>query len=91
MRETSPAAVPDSSPGPSCSIRPRAAGRWPPGARNGIGWAVHLGTIRHLGTFLRNPEEVPGVVVAYVAEQLGPGSATNALPGSWASSPRASA
>ncbi|MFF4795539.1 DUF4158 domain-containing protein [Streptomyces sp. NPDC001276] len=41
------------------------------GARNRIGWAVQLGTIRYLGTFLNNPEEVPAVVVAYVAEQLG--------------------
>ncbi|MFE7171328.1 DUF4158 domain-containing protein [Streptomyces sp. NPDC057616] len=39
--------------------------------RNGIGWAVRLGTIRYLGTFLENPEEVPAVVVGYVAEQLG--------------------
>ncbi len=39
--------------------------------RNRIGWAVQLGTIRYLGTFLNNPEEVPAVVVAYVAEQLG--------------------
>ncbi|MGW3568696.1 DUF4158 domain-containing protein [Streptomyces sp. NPDC000941] len=41
------------------------------GPRNRIGWAVQLGTIRYLGTFLNNPEEVPAVVVAYVAEQLG--------------------
>ncbi|MFI6062805.1 DUF4158 domain-containing protein [Streptomyces sp. NPDC051286] len=41
------------------------------GARNRIGWAVQLGTIRYLGTFLENPEEVPAVVVGYVAEQLG--------------------
>ncbi|MFE5012117.1 DUF4158 domain-containing protein [Streptomyces sp. NPDC056696] len=41
------------------------------GARNRIGWAVQLGTIRYLGTFLNNPEEVPAVVVAYVAKQLG--------------------
>jgi hypothetical protein len=43
----------------------------PRGARNRIGWAVQLGTIRYLGTFLDNPEEVPAVVTSYVAEQLG--------------------
>jgi hypothetical protein len=41
------------------------------GARNRIGWAVQHGTIRCPGTFLNNPGEVPAVVVAYVAEQLG--------------------
>jgi len=41
------------------------------GARNRIGWAIQLGTVRYLGTFLDNPEQVPGVVVDYVAEQLG--------------------
>ncbi|GAA3515813.1 hypothetical protein FHR32_006026 [Streptosporangium album] len=41
------------------------------GARNRIGWAVQLGTIRYLGTFLENPEKVPAVVFGYVAEQLG--------------------
>lgn len=41
------------------------------GTRNRIGWAVQLGTIRYLGTFLNNPEEGPAEVVAYVAEQLG--------------------
>lgn len=41
------------------------------GARNRIGWAVQLGTVRYLGTFLDNPEQVPAVVVDYVAEQLG--------------------
>lgn len=41
------------------------------GARNRIGWAVQLGTVRYLGTFLDNPEQVPSVVVDYVAEQLG--------------------
>ncbi|MFJ8644498.1 DUF4158 domain-containing protein [Streptomyces sp. NPDC093610] len=40
------------------------------GARNRIGWAVQLGTVRYLGTFLNNPEDVPAVVVDYVAEQL---------------------
>nr|WTB28678.1 DUF4158 domain-containing protein [Streptomyces sp. NBC_00830] len=40
-------------------------------ARNRIGWAVQLGTVRYLGTFLDNSEQVPGVVVDFVAEQLG--------------------
>ncbi|MFE5097768.1 DUF4158 domain-containing protein [Streptomyces sp. NPDC056638] len=52
------------------------------GARNMIGWAVQLGTVRYLGAFLNNPEEVPGVVVAYVAEQLGLEPATFAGYGS---------
>jgi hypothetical protein len=37
------------------------------GARSQIGWAVQLGTVRFLGTFLPNPEAVPTVVVDYVA------------------------
>jgi hypothetical protein len=41
------------------------------GARNRLGWAVQLGTLRYLGTFLDNPEQVPTVVLDYVAEQLG--------------------
>ncbi|MEV7683901.1 DUF4158 domain-containing protein [Streptomyces sp. NPDC088341] len=49
------------------------------GARNRIDWADRLGTMRCLGTFLNNPEEVPAMVVAYVAEQLGPEPA--AFPG----------
>ncbi|MFE7112813.1 DUF4158 domain-containing protein [Streptomyces sp. NPDC057575] len=36
-----------------------------------MGWAVQLGTVRYLGTFLNNPGQVPAVVVDYVAEQLG--------------------
>ncbi|MEV6028361.1 DUF4158 domain-containing protein [Streptomyces sp. NPDC052036] len=41
------------------------------GARSRIGWAVQLGTIRYLRTFLNNPEEVPAMVLACVAKQLG--------------------
>jgi TnpA family transposase len=36
-----------------------------------LGFAVHLGTVRFLGTFLTNPAEVPQGVVAYLARQLG--------------------
>lgn len=39
--------------------------------RNRIGWALQLGTLRYLGTFLENPEDVPAVVVGYVAEHAG--------------------
>ncbi|MEU0812326.1 DUF4158 domain-containing protein [Streptomyces sp. NPDC005970] len=56
---------------PAGSDRAASGDGRPRAARNRIGWAVQLGTIRYLGTFLENPEEVPAVVVAYVAEQLG--------------------
>jgi 2-hydroxychromene-2-carboxylate isomerase len=41
------------------------------GPRNRLGWAIQLGTLRYLGTFLDDPEDAPDVVVDYVAEQLG--------------------
>ncbi|WP_196844479.1 MULTISPECIES: Tn3 family transposase [unclassified Cryobacterium] len=41
------------------------------GAANRLGFAVQLGTVRYLGSFLDDPTAVPGNVVEFVSRQLG--------------------
>jgi hypothetical protein len=41
------------------------------GARNRLGFALQLGTVRWRGAFLPDPSEVPDVVLEYGAAQLG--------------------
>jgi hypothetical protein len=41
------------------------------GDANRLGFAVQLGTVRHLGRFLENPAAVPAQVAAWTAREIG--------------------
>ncbi|MDG0949867.1 DUF4158 domain-containing protein [Bacillus paranthracis] len=40
------------------------------GERNQLGFAVQLGTVRFLGTFLSNPTAIPQLVITYIENQI---------------------
>ena len=49
------------------------------GAHNRLGFAIQLGTVRHLGAFLLDPIDVPRPVITYVGRQLHLDSSTSLL------------